>query len=354
MQPDQTNILTAQRMKTRPSVFICAPSVGKYHRRSAFTMLEIMVVLAISIVLVSMLVVGFKYVVQSSNANSTKAAFESLKAMQANFEKSTNGTNSSMVIPTAAMIGADQAVIVPGATTPGINVLTTDSAGRYGPVVTYTQAIMLRLRSIPDNLTIIQNMASNRLYLPPLPTSSSPWVSSWVANKAYYAADTVLDQGNNVYVCIQDHYSVSGNRGNEPGPAYGANPTGYGASYWTPVSQLANIPVFLDAWGNPILFMPAGGLLTNVASPIPYTAWAASSTVPYQVNAPVSCNVNGAVQNFICIQAHFPSSSPYNGPPNSYLWKSAISPTNYRPFWVSAGPDGNFQTTADNMNSFDN
>jgi len=360
MPPDQTNNLSAFRVQKHTP----------RRRPAGFTLMELVIVVAICAFLLSMLVVGFKYVAQSGNAKSTIATLESLKAMQANFEKATAGS-TSMTIPTAAMLGADSA------TTPTL--VTVDSSTRYGPAIIYTQAIIYRLRSIPDNLAIIQNTPSNRLYIPPLPTSLSTWPAlnavsgqqyyypsnfatwAWTTGKPYYAGDLAADSASpaNIYVCVQDNTAAAGNAPVPGGNAYWQM-VSYVVGGTTPASQQHNVPVFLDAWNNPIIFVPAGGLLTNsglTASP----TWAAN--ISYPVNAQVYATVNSVVQSFVCVQAH--TSAAGNGPPYSAYWKAAYAPTAYRPFWVSAGPDGRFTdynnatpaaapATNDNINSFDN
>jgi type II secretory pathway pseudopilin PulG len=108
------------------------------------------------------------------------------------------------------------------------------------PAIQYTRVVMARLRAIPGNRTALDNFPSNQQWaVPRFPADAS---------------DTEL------------------------------------------------IPLILDGWGNPILFVPAEGL----------------------------------------------SGVTFNGTPN----RTIVSPNN-RPFFASAGPDGNFLNGDDNINSFD-
>ena len=75
------------------------------------------------------------------------------------------------------------------------------------------------------------------------------------------------------------------------------------------VSGFYNPPALADAWGNPILFVPAGGLKV-------YTHGSKTS------------NPAGVVATI-------------------------VNPVPNRPFWASAGPDGDFATGDDNIYSFE-
>ena len=76
----------------------------------------------------------------------------------------------------------------------------------------------------------------------------------------------------------------------------------------------ANTPVILDAWGNPILFIPCGPNLVNPSSP------------------------NGGLSNVTLSKAQ----------------TGIIRPTDFRPFFASAGADGNVASGDDNIYSFEN
>ena len=80
-------------------------------------------------------------------------------------------------------------------------------------------------------------------------------------------------------------------------------------------------PILLDGWQNPILFVPAAGL--NVRLGEPAADYAITSVKAYPVAGPGSLAVG-------------------------------VLPPGARPFFASAGPDGNFQTGDDNIYSFEN
>ena len=94
------------------------------------------------------------------------------------------------------------------------------------------------------------------------------------------------------------------------GPTTGANP------------RQLEPPLILDAWGNPIIFVGSGGL------------------------------------KGVWFEAH--RTSPTAEPPNKkvtsvgVLDESVATPQSARPFFASAGPDGDIETGDDNMYSFEN
>lgn len=81
-----------------------------------------------------------------------------------------------------------------------------------------------------------------------------------------------------------------------------------------PGDPTKNRPALIDAWGNAIIFVPAGGL-KNVKNDV-----GATVTVTSSGKLPKTPPVAGDIQN--------------------------------QPFWCSPGPDGNYSTGADNIYSF--
>jgi len=109
-------------------------------------------------------------------------------------------------------------------------------------------------------------------------------------------------------------------------------------------------PVVLDGWGNPILFVPSGGLagVTASGSPDwnPNIAYSAGDIVKdYSDSQRVTKKYYTAIAN------HKSNIQPYLSPQN---WFEGIRSRNGRPFFVSAGPDGVFSLGDDNVNSIEN
>lgn len=98
-------------------------------------------------------------------------------------------------------------------------------------------------------------------------------------------------------------------------------------------------PIVIDSWHNPIIFVPGQ---TGLRLGELYNATRRYVVGDYVVNA-------GGV-SYRCIQ---PTSG--NAPPNVAFWEvhTAIFAPNYRPFFASAGPDGDFSKGDDNIYSFE-
>lgn len=94
--------------------------------------------------------------------------------------------------------------------------------------------------------------------------------------------------------------------------------------YRNPDGSSLNPPALVDAWNNPIMFVPSGGL-TGVKLMQGPTPGATTYTIR--------------------------SSGVYPEPLSAQ--NQALSPKD-RPFWASAGQDGNFQLGDDNIYSFQN
>ena len=94
-------------------------------------------------------------------------------------------------------------------------------------------------------------------------------------------------------------------------------------------------PLPLDGWGNPILFVGPPNLSTAPGAP----SWVNR----YGLRKVTASGVTTHITN---------PRVPY--PPNEKAPNAEAVMMSYRPFWASAGPDGNFVTGDDNVYSFEN
>jgi prepilin-type N-terminal cleavage/methylation domain-containing protein len=248
----------------------------------AFTLIELLVVIGIILILMGLFFAGAKIVTAQAKQRDTQTALETCKTMFENYKQATHLTRYPMGIS----FGPN---VVPPVTPP----TTWYTAQEYPPVGAFssppsmsstlmqdTAIIMNAIEAIPENQKIITNLPPNKIVT--------------------------------VTVLI---------------------PTGSGPGT---TSTQVNVPLILDGWGNPILFVPGGGLGVNVANGL---VWLDG------VNVGIMTSV-GPITS---------SSTPYNlgaYPP------AAGTPLNNQPFFVSAGPDGDFDNsstqTDDNVYSFNN
>jgi hypothetical protein len=199
-----------------------------------------------------------------------------------------------------------------------------------------TQLAMNMLLTVPANNRAFQQMDASRRFTPfwvgnsqtvPAPGGDRALYTnddgpSVVENVWYFVGSRVIYQGR-VYRCIRAHDSTGSS----------VTPTA-GSGTWAEEgleerqSRLTSSPsaILLDAWNNPILFVPANGLLVRESI---MEADRPNRAFTYVVVSP-----EGSAQ-----------------PPITGTAGLLVRPG--KPFFVSAGPDGNFATMGDNIYSFE-
>lgn len=225
------------------------------HSPAGFTLLEILIVIGVILLLVGIAVVGFNAYDKAASERQTKITMENLKGLLAAYERQTGTGGAARLNNLAGTAAGDPFASTAAPPAPFIAMTDAKLAGDVNPGAESrkhfddykdgkfntlaTRQVMAELRRIPDNR---QQMES----FPP---------------------KTILQVRN------------------------------------LPTPLPPNLtPVVVDAWGNPILFVPDGGL-SNV-------------------------KINGTAL-----------ADPIRSPDR-------------RPFFASAGPDGNFEEGDDNIYSF--
>jgi prepilin-type N-terminal cleavage/methylation domain-containing protein len=255
---------------------------GKGSANSAFTMIEMLVVMAIILILIGLLFAGMKQWQANANRQTTVQRMQMLQGMMGELEAQ------------------------------GRNQFQTQWFFNFINNPPYSIA--------PNNIPLAANNYCNvnKDYVPTPPSplipetlvvSSTP--TPWLNNRAQAIEDTSVTIMSMLAVIPNNARALQSLPSNMIAPG----PTVFTVQPTLPFPQFAVLPpaagttfgpVLLDGWGNPIIFVPASGL-SNV-----YT----------------STN----------------TSSPALLPP--------IQSPDHRPFWVSAGPDGDFVRGDDNIYSF--
>ncbi len=302
----------------------------------AFTLIELLVVIVIIGILSTLLLVGINGLRNTAKRQQTHAALQQCLSIYAAWD-------AVAPRPVGAPRFAPSAMPCPQNMTVDLNPVPsmgpaqaddTTAANRYGAAVWFTRDLMFNVRSVPSNaaalakvspgslmtMPAVYNTTFPKAYAPPqYPPNGAEYqpFDATQYGRVYYT-DTFGNQ--TYYDCLQDN-KVGGSTYVPPGnlqywmqayPVY--NPTG---------SRVADdaVPVLLDGWGNPIIFVP-GGILGNGAA----------------------INADGTVI-----------------PGSGSMHSSAVSaPAGYqvrspdgRPFFASAGPDGDFSKADDNLYSFE-
>jgi prepilin-type N-terminal cleavage/methylation domain-containing protein len=269
------------KYKLQANSSTCTNDLSLAPFRPAFTLIELLVVIGIILILIGLFFAGAKIVTAQAKQRDTQTAMETCRTMFENYKQATHLSR----YPIGISFGPNA---LPTATTttwytaqepPPVGAFSSPPS-MSSQLMQDTAIIMYSIEAIPENQKIITGLPPNKIVT--------------------------------VTVII---------------------PTSVGAGSQ---SVTVNIPLLLDGWGNPILFVPGGGLGINQPSEL---VWLDG------VNVGIITSV-GPITS---------SSTPYNlggYPP------AAGTPLNNQPFFVSAGPDGDFDNsstqTDDNVYSFNN
>jgi prepilin-type N-terminal cleavage/methylation domain-containing protein len=375
MYPNSPSISPGPRAGSVP-----APGPGLTNPR-AFTLIEILVVLTIIAILGGILLVAMHGLLGGSKANQTKATLGTLRGMLTEYENAThfqsaptqwewapsNSSPSNTVVEPRYFISLGIAYPTPdfwrnphynssNSTYPQTPdplvappLVVTGAQDRYGSVaVINTQIAMNLLASLPVNQSTLQSMSThvmdtmqwtggnttisgggltNGSSSPYVPIPNLPpsfafgvcWNSSLGGSLGVSGGTATQNTSQTVgyVVGVQVKYVLPGsttpptywtwiNVGSGSSPPGNETPTAPDTN-WTRTST-APVPLFLDAWGNPIIFVPASGLLVRSASQTDATG----KQMPILIQSP-----------------------------------------DHKPFFASAGPDGDFSSGDDNVYSFE-
>jgi len=266
--------------------------------RRGFSLVEILIAIAVIVVLVGMITVGFRAFGNKGRSDVTQTALENVKGLMAEYQAQTKAPFAAAG-PLAAPAGP-----------------MADAANRVDKAVSQTAGQLARLSRVKAAADMLAKMPTGTVTTwGALTKDASPAAVTdiWSNASMPYVPGMRLRRNiggvDKFFVCLSKHISSASN-----GPP--------SANYWSEELNPASSdvrPVILDGWGNPILFVPAGGLHGTDA-------------------APGIMTLNGVQRAAV------------TGTPAGALGP-VQSPTQ-NPFAVSAGPDGSFLTADDNVFSF--
>jgi prepilin-type N-terminal cleavage/methylation domain-containing protein len=283
-------------------------------RNSGFTLIEILVVIGIILVLIGIVFVALKHVGGASKSSATKIDLQNLQSMLAELENAGPLTTtiqfpyvtSDARFPAPPNPPYTVNLTLPPALPWGVVGDVTEStyAGgvsndRWQSFAVYsTQFVMGRLRSVPQTRQSLQSLPGER----------------FVKAQAEGASYGTLTP-NSTSLPIR---TVNGSAHGMPDP-----------------------PIMADAWGNPIIFVPGGGLLT---------ADIYSAAKVYKKGSVVN-NSGTFFRALKDGKLPAPAGSDWEQLPAGF--NPLVTAPGNRPFFASAGPDGDFQSPDDNVYSFE-
>jgi prepilin-type N-terminal cleavage/methylation domain-containing protein len=254
---------------------------GEKSSRSAFTLIELMVVMGVILILIGLLFAGMKQWQANANRQVTLQRMQMLQGMMSELEAQgrnqfqsqwfMNGnTANALLANTYCSMNVDNQPVTGFVGTETLVVTTPPSPwvnNRAQAIADTSETIMTQLVALPNNAKALSGLPSNATI--PGATSGPSGTARTTTSPPFYPA----------------------------APAWTA-PVAAGTTFG---------PVVLDGWGNPIIFVPASGLAN--------------------------------------VYVNSTSSSPT-------LLTTPIQSPDHRPFWASAGPDGDFVRGDDNIYSF--
>jgi len=294
-------------------------------KRRAFTLIELLIVIAIIALLISLAFVGFSAIHRSQLRRNTRAAMEVARGMFNEYVSQARAGGNNVTSLTGAGGTQFYLRLAPNiwyfnSTTwppPAPTAYPPDSAV---PPLEKIDLAALRGSGVPAKVDFansidyynVPNRYDTTTSTPDLSTGGMVPMDVPITDAATLGDNT---QWANYWQLYQTMLTIQRIRSAPETKAL-----------WATLSEAQIVHVgatnsrqdyIVDAWGHPILFVPGSGMRG-----VKFGEW--STTSGY---------VSGD-----------PSSQPL----------SAIRSPDGRAYWVSAGPDGNFQTQDDNLYSFDN
>jgi hypothetical protein len=345
-------------------------------------MIELLVVIAIIGLLSGLLVMAISHMSKSGKANATKADLQNVKGMFDELNAATGLTTVPQqwlwrsLSNSPAVVNIDPAFVGPPAySTWGLDfwhvpmrqgtmllappvldyfdcldapagLLTTDNpvARNASRAVLNTQLAMRVMLSLPANRTAIGQLPADRLMVPEWQAGGLASGMQTGRDGIYGTNDDSSDSVKTVVYAINNcvRYQGASYRCIKANVASAGSPPPSDSSEW--IQDGGPTPVILDAWGNPIIFVPATGLIDVFSG-----AGSTDSSVAALPLSNMPPNVSRKLP---------PITSPEGQNDPNYttlpLPKQPVGArANGRPFFVSAGPDGNLSTGDDNIYSFD-
>jgi prepilin-type N-terminal cleavage/methylation domain-containing protein len=310
----------------------------------AFTLIEVLVVVAIIGILTTLLVLGVNVMSTNAKRQQTRATLEQCRAMYADWDAVTHIHFGPSAMPCPRNVSADVNPLAGSATAQADDATMPN---RFGAAVWLSRDLMFNVRSTPANAAALGKMSPGAMMTFPspynvnFPNPYAPNIAAWSSTGAYqpfdFANPTTSDYGRvylstttgtvTTYVfydCIAAvPASTTGNASPASDTAHwmAAYPVMTTTASGPPMPSDDSVPLLLDGWGNPIIFVPGGQLGTGT-----------------KLNSDGSVAVN--------------SGSMRSGSGTSAITTQASSPDG-RPFFASAGPDGDFSNGDDNLYSFE-
>jgi prepilin-type N-terminal cleavage/methylation domain-containing protein len=295
-------------------------------RTHAFTLVELIVVIAIIALLIGIAVFGMKHIFKGQGTNTTAVQLQSLRGLIAELE--TTGKLSSRQPPFMWSGGTrvgppDETIDIWSSGAPTVS-SSDPTAGSPSPL------------NSPGDVTIEAWDSGD-------PKLSDRFRSDAVANTQLVMRQLMANPNNRAAVgkLPPDQLLKNPEQGMTPPkhPIITAQDNKLHLENPANASGTITPPIPVDAWQNPIIFVPSAGLRVAVG-------WSGMDT--YKAGALVV----DSNKLYRAIKANHGTPTSDTGVWEQYTGPGVVTSPDHRPFFASAGPDGDFRTPDDNIYSF--
>lgn len=322
---------------------------------SGFTLIEVLMALALIALLASILFIGGQSIMKGAREKSTKVTLAALKGMLSEYDAKTRLGRTPR---TWRWFETSSSVSLPTTTTPNNSVdfwrvpyhgtaeRTLDALDAPGTItedellrnasrqVLNTQLAMGLILQMPANRSALSRIPADRYFLPTISNSLTGTLITPGPDGVLTAADNttegwyfpagvqVLYRDTSGQVAQEKRFICANSAVSNFQGTTSAPPT----SGWKEDRGPAN-PILLDAWNNPIIFVPGTGLRLRL------------------LNGKSSFDAADINQTAIVISPEGKVDKQIDSPPRVIQAG--------RPFFASAGPDGDFSKGDDNIYSFE-
>jgi prepilin-type N-terminal cleavage/methylation domain-containing protein len=334
----------------------------------AFTTLELMIAMAVIAILASILFVAARALLGSTGANSTRVTLSALQGMLGELDAKTRlgrsppmwrwSDESGGLITLTPTGGLDfwripYRTVIAGARgpsgtpdaldAPGI---VTQDAGEFvrngSRQIINTQLAMNFMLALPSNRAAIQKISPSVYFIPVWQSATGKTLPSPGPDGVLYTADDPGSSNDRVWYPPGAKVSFAGTDGEQRFRAKRLNqatnppPGDTGPSGNWDLDKGPPTPILLDAWRNPIIFVPGTGLRVLLLN----------GQKDYQLGSSANLTEQRK-QIYIVVSPEGKVKYDPTGSAAPYVTQPG------RPFFASAGPDGDFTRGDDNIYSFE-
>ena len=290
----------------------------QHARRRGFTLIELLVVIGIIMILVGLLVAGYRHLNRAAANRETTAELHVLRGMLQDYENKV-GFAGIEALGTQAN---DSAAPLPGNFPVYIDPFAIVPPGNKG------QWPIIRLPSNPPspNIADTTDLSANGVPAQPKPNdlTDTGGTDSDMGDKSgggpRYGSGAVIRTQDVMYLLMK----IPANRTT----AMSIQPKRIREVSGGAPPSIDQGPILLDGWGNPIIFVPRGGIHVYMKNP---------------------ANPSGRPNVYLVRTTGTFLLTPNNA---TTISKDPPMTGNERPFWASAGQDGDFTQGEDNVYSF--